>query len=78
MTCLAAKHIVNGIEQDLKGRAKVVRLSMMSTTGREVADRYDVKAIPTLVALDGEKNVIYRHTGLPNRREVVERVSSAD
>lgn len=68
---------MNGIEKDLEGQAKVVRLNLTSALGREVADRYEVRAIPTLVVLDGAKDEIYRHTGVPNRREVVARVKAA-
>ncbi len=66
-----AKPIVDGIEKDLKGKAEVVRLNMLSKVGREVASRYDVPAVPTILILDADSKVIYRHTGFPDRREVV-------
>ena len=66
-----AKPIVDGIEKDLKGKAEVVRLNMMSKVGREVASRYGVPAVPTILVLDAGSQVIYRHTGMPDRREIV-------
>ncbi len=76
MSCLVAKPIVDGIEKDLKGKAEVVRLNMLNRVGREAASRYGVPAVPTLVVLDADGNVIHHHTGKPNRREVVARVSA--
>ena len=76
MACLVAKPIVDGIEKDLEGKAKVIRLNMLSKVGREVAVGYGVQSIPTLLVLDAQKKEIYRHTGVPNRREVVANVTS--
>jgi hypothetical protein len=76
MGCLVAKPIVNGIEKDLKGTAEVIRLNMLSGIGREAASRYGVPAVPTLVVLGPGGEVVYRHTGTPDRREVVERVNA--
>ncbi len=71
-----AKPIVDGIERDLKGKAEVVRLNLMTRVGREAAFRYGVPAVPTILVLDADTNVIYRHTGMPNRREVVAQIST--
>jgi len=72
MGCLAAKPVVDGIEKDLRGKADVVvRLNLLSKVGREAAIRYGVPAVPTILVLDAESKVIYRHTGMPDRREVV-------
>ena len=70
-----AKPIVDGIERDLKGKAEVVRLNLMTRVGREAASRYGVPAVPTILVLDAG-NVIYRHTGIPNRREIVAQTSA--
>ena len=66
-----AKPVVDGIEKDLKGKAEVVRLNMLSAVGREVASRYGVPAVPTILILAADSTVVYRHTGMPDRREVV-------
>ncbi len=71
-----AKPIVDGIERDLKGKAEVVRLNLMTRVGREAASRYGVPAVPTILVLDTDSNVIYRHTGMPNRREIVAQISA--
>ena len=66
---------MDGIERDLKGKADVVRLNLMSKVGREVASRYRVQAVPTIVILDADSQEIYRHMGMPDRREVVAQIT---
>jgi hypothetical protein len=67
---------VDGIEKDLQGRAAVVRLNMLSKVGREVASRYGVPAVPTILVVEADTGVIYRHTGVPNRHEVVAQITT--
>ena len=69
-----AKPIVDGIEKDLEGRAEVIRLNMLSSVGRQVASRYGVPAVPTVLVLDADGNVVYRYTGTPDRGEVVAQI----
>lgn len=69
-----AKPIVDGIEKDLKDNAEVIRLDMFSTVGREVAARYGVAAVPTILILDADSQPVYRHMGTPDRREVVAQI----
>jgi thiol-disulfide isomerase/thioredoxin len=76
MGCLAAKPIVNGIEKDLEGKAEVIRVNLSSEIGREVAARYGVSSVPTLLVLTGDET-IYRQTGMPDRRKVVESLTAA-
>jgi len=66
---------VDGIEKDLQDKAEVVRLNLMSTVGREVASRYGVSAVPTILILNADGNVVYRHTGTPDRRQVVAQIT---
>jgi thiol-disulfide isomerase/thioredoxin len=76
MACFMAKPIVNGIEKDLKGKARVVRLNLLSKLGREVAGSYGVTSVPSMVVFDGSGEVRYRHEGLPNRKRIVEEVTA--
>ena len=75
MQCLVAKPIVDGIEKDLRGKAKVIRVNLTSKIGREIAARYDVRSIPTLLVVNGDE-VTYRHQGVPRRGHVVEQVTA--
>lgn len=76
MACLAAKPVVDGIERDLRGKADVVRLDILGRVGGQVAARYGVHVIPTTIVLDGGGHEVYRHTGMPDRQEVVARVTA--
>lgn len=78
MGCLLAKPIVNGIEKDLEGEARLVRLNILHDLGRRIASRYEVRVLPSLVVVNGSEGVVYRHTGAPDRGEVVRLVRSLE
>jgi thioredoxin-related protein len=66
-----AKPVVDGIERALEGKADVLRLGVTSGVGRELAIRYAVRSVPTLVLLDGNGAVVLKQVGLPRRAEIV-------
>lgn len=65
---------MNGIERDLRGRAEVIRLNLLSRVGREVATTHQVTGVPATIVFDGAGTASYRVDGLPSRKTVVERV----
>ena len=69
-----AKPVVDGIERHLEDRAQVLRLSVTDGVGKELAMRYSVRRVPTMVLLDGDGNVVLKQAGTPKRREIVEAV----
>jgi thioredoxin-related protein len=69
-----AKPIVDGIEKDLEGQARVVRLGVMSGLGVDAARRYGVRGVPTLIVFDGAGGIAAQSVGMPNRDVVVEQV----
>ena len=69
-----AKPIVDGIEKDLDGTAKVIRLSVTSQVGNQMAQRYGVRGVPTIVVLDGEGEVVTVGVGVPDRADLVAQV----
>ena len=69
-----AKPIVDGIEKDVEGRAKVVRLGVMSSLGIDAARRYGVRGVPTLILFDGAGQVVEQSVGIPDRESVVAQV----
>lgn len=74
-----AKPIVDGLERDLTGQAKVVRLDLLSPIGQQAAAHFGVRGIPTLVLVDGAGQVILTQVGLLSPGEVrsqVERLTS--
>ena len=54
---------MDGIERELAGRARVVRLNMLSAEGRELAVRWGVRGVPTLIVLDGRGETVLRQVG---------------
>ena len=70
------KPIVNGLEKQLAGKAKVVRLDVMSSVGRAAAARYGVRGLPTLVLVDGEGQPVYSQAGIVRPGPVIEQVDT--
>jgi thioredoxin-related protein len=62
---------VDRIEEDLEGRAEVIRLSVMSDVGGALARRYGVRGVPTIIVFDGSGEVIYAEAGIPDREAIV-------
>ncbi len=58
------------LERELEGQARVVRLSVLSDLGREVAQRHDVRSVPTFLVFDGRGNLIERQVGFPDRGKI--------
>ncbi len=54
------------LEQDLRGRATVVRIDLLSQVGREAAYNYSIKLIPAVVIFDGHGQVILQQNGVIN------------
>ncbi len=65
---------MDGIEKDLAGKARLIRLNVPDRVGRKAAGQYQVGMVPTLVILDSDGQVRYRRSGIPNRGEVVRQV----
>lgn len=71
-----AKPIVDGLERELTGAADVIRLDATGGLGQEIAQRYSVAGLPTLLVFDGRGNVVYREGGPPSKAKVLESVYS--
>ena len=69
-----AKPIVDGLEDDLAGQAKVIRLDLLSPVGQQAANHFGVRGLPTLLVVDGEGRVILTQLGLLRPGEVRSRV----
>ena len=69
---------MNGIEKDLQGQAKVVRLNLLNKLGRELARAYGVTAIPAMIVFDSGGRMRHSHRGVPNRKRIVQEVSQLD
>ena len=58
-----AKPVVDRLERDLEGEARVLRLSVWGSVGRELAARYEVRGVPTFLLFDGTGQMVHRQVG---------------
>jgi thioredoxin-related protein len=68
--------MVDGLEQDLVGKASVIRLDILSGVGQEAARRYGVRGTPTRIVLDKQGQVVYGEVGLPDSNQILTQVDS--
>jgi len=73
---LLAKPVVDRLEHELEGQAKLIRLDLMSAVGRQAAVRFRVRAVPTLVVVDGKGQVAATQVGLIRPGEVRSQVNA--
>jgi thioredoxin-related protein len=64
------KPVVDGLERELEGQARVVRLDVLTKLGREVAQSHGVRSVPTFLTFDGQGNLIDRQVGFPDRGRI--------
>lgn len=69
-----AKPVVDGLENQLDGKAKVIRLDVLSGVGQQAAARYGVRGVPSLIVVDGQGAAVLGQVGIPNTGQVVEQV----
>lgn len=65
-----AKPVVDRLERELSGTAKLLRINVMSQSGLTLAREYGVVAVPTFIVFDGQGKVVYVQAGLPDRAAI--------
>ena len=73
---MAAKPIVDGIEQKHRNRLTVLRLNIQDPTSQPFLDRYNFQYTPTFLLLDGNGKEIWRRIGSINADEVDRLIAS--
>ena len=67
-----AKPVVDRIERELiPQQVPVLRVNAMSKMGREIAGRYGVRGVPTLVVFDGTGEPMLQQVGRLDRAAVL-------
>lgn len=69
--CKAMQPIMKAVEEEYKGQVKVVFHDVWTTKGREDAEKYNIRMIPTQVFLDKEGKEYFRHEGYFPKVDVV-------
>jgi thioredoxin-related protein len=54
---------VDGLEKELSGKLKILRINVQEPVGRELAPVYDFEYTPTYVYFDGEGHELWRTIG---------------
>ena len=67
---------MDGLEDKLQGKAKVVRLDVFSQIGRQAARRYGVRGTPTLIVVDGTGQVVLGQIGIPRPGPILKQVDA--
>jgi thiol:disulfide interchange protein len=65
-----AKPVVDGIERDLQDQAPVLRINVRDAAGSQLAMRFGVRGVPTLVVWQGEE--VLRLVGRIDKQTVVQ------
>ena len=65
---------MDGLENDLNGKADVIRLNAMTTIGRQAAAHFGARGLPTLVLVDGNGQVVLTQVGIIRSGPVLEQV----
>ena len=71
-----AKPVVDRLENQLDGKAEVIRLNLLTQVGRQAASRYGVRGVPTLIVVDGAGEAVYGSFGIPSPGKVINQVDT--
>ena len=66
---------MDGLEKELSGKLKILRINVQEPVGRELAPVYDFEYTPTFVFLDPNGNELWRSIGEINPQQVRDSVN---
>jgi 3-mercaptopyruvate sulfurtransferase SseA len=62
---------VDGLEEELAGRVRVIRLNVAEPAGQRAHEQYRLEKIPGIILLDGSGQETYRTEGkLPRKQQI--------
>lgn len=73
---MALEPTVNGLEDRLGERADMLRVSIHTSVGEALADRYDFEFTPLFIVFDGQGDEIWRGGAVPSVETVLSEDSS--
>ncbi len=68
--CLASKPTVDRLEQQLAGRAVVLRVDVADPVGRQLAARWSIAGTPAFIVTNGNGEIVYLSYGPPQVTEL--------
>jgi len=69
--CKAMQPIMKAVEEEYRGQVKVVFHDVWTPKGRDDAEKYNIRIIPTQVFLDKDGKEYFRHEGYFPKEELV-------
>jgi thioredoxin-related protein len=78
MACVAAKPIVDGIEDEHTGELVVLRVNVQDPAGQALAEEYGFRATPTFIFFDAQGEELWRSVGSLDAAQVAESLSSIE
>ena len=75
---MAAKPIVDGIEQEHASSLRVIRLNVQEPAARALAEQFDFRFTPTFILFDLDGNEVQRWVGAIDARQVREQLVNLD
>ncbi len=70
MACVALHPKVAQLEADLGTNAEVLRVSIVTPTGRKLASELNISEVPNFVVLNKHEHEIWRGDSVPTARQV--------
>ena len=65
--------MVDGLEEELTERARVIRLNVAEPPGERALERYGFQRVPAIILFDATGNEVYRSEGkLPRKGQIRE------
>jgi thiol-disulfide isomerase/thioredoxin len=77
MACLAAKPIVDGIEEEHQDTLSVIRINVLDTEFQALLERYRFQFTPTFILLDSSGHELWRRVGSISAKSVRRSLSEA-
>ena len=71
---MATKPVVDGLDKQLAGRVRFVRVDINSANGRKIAAKAGVDMVPALIGFDAQGVERWRLNRIPNRVELWRRL----
>jgi thiol-disulfide isomerase/thioredoxin len=72
MACVALHPQVAQLEADLGRKAQVLRVSIVTATGRELANELGVTEVPSFIVLDRDNHETWRGVSVPRVANVID------
>ena len=65
------KPVVDGLEQETKGKLIVIRLNIQDPVGKQLAEQYNFEFTPTFIFFDARGKELWRSVGSLDTQKVL-------